>query len=135
MEYQGMTDKVAARADLSTEDARSIMRATLQTFGELIGAVEADGLAGQLPRGLQGYLRNQPEYGQRPGASEFVVRVSERAGVEVATAHHGVRAVLMSLREACSVGRLDKVINQLPEEFRELGQIEGTRAGMPGPRP
>jgi uncharacterized protein (DUF2267 family) len=120
MNYDTFIDMVAQRAGTDSETAIDLTRGTLETLADRLTGGEAMDLAAQLPQPLQGPMRNPAEAAQRFGAQEFVRRVSERAGVDEATARIGVRAAFTTVREAVTGGEFDDVMSQLPREFRDL---------------
>lgn len=118
MRFPRFVEAVSRRAELPTEQAATIARATLQTLAERVTGAEAADLAAQLPDELSGYL-TAPAGGPRPtgGAVQFLHRVADRAAVDPAVAEVGVRAVLSTLREAVTVGEFQDLVGQLPKGF------------------
>ena len=118
MRFPRFVEAVSRRAELPTEQAATIARATLQTLAERVTGTEAADLAAQLPDELSGYLA-APVGGARPagGAVQFLRRVADRAAVDPAVAEVGVRAVLSTLREAVTVGEFQDLVGQLPKGF------------------
>ena len=133
MEYEDFIDAVATRAKVSTDQAATLTRATLETLADRISAGKAEDLAFQLPDGLDGPLRKPPplsgrgEHAKSFGLEEFVRRVADRPAVDRALADAGVRAVLTTLREAVSREDFEDAMAQLPKEFRQV--IEPVSAG------
>jgi uncharacterized protein (DUF2267 family) len=120
VDYDKFLDTVAQRAEVSTERATALTRATLETLAERITSGEARDLAAQLPKQLQQPLAPRAEHPQRFGLDEFVRRVSQRAGVDDVQAQQGVRAVFTTLREAVTRGEFDDVLSQLQQEFTDV---------------
>ncbi|PWU44650.1 DUF2267 domain-containing protein [Micromonospora globispora] len=118
MQFPRFVEAVSRRAELPTEQAATIARATLQTLAERVTGTEAADLAAQLPDEVSGYL-TAPAGGARPtgGAVQFLRRVADRAAVDPAVAEVGVRAVLNTLREAVTVGEFQDLVGQLPKGF------------------
>lgn len=138
MAYDDFINTVASRARVSTDQAATITRATLETLADRISGGEANELADQLPEGVDDYLRKPlptRETAERFGLGEFVQRVSERAGVDGPLASAGVRAVFTTTREAVPADEFDDMVAQLPKEFWEVAQPEGESAGAPRGRP
>lgn len=134
MHYDQFVGQVQHRARLgSTGDAVAAIRATLETLAERLAGGEAKDLASQLPREIGYYLmRGLPELPQRFGLDEFVWRVSMRAGVQMRRAFFQARVVLEVVSEAVSLGEMEDVICQLPQEFEPLfagseGNSRGSR--------
>ncbi|MCO1594498.1 DUF2267 domain-containing protein [Micromonospora sp. RHAY321] len=124
MEYQDFINAVATRAKVSTDQAATLTRATLETLADRISAGQAEDLAYQLPEGLDDHLRKPPprrgEHAKSFGLDEFVRRVADRPDVDRALAGAGVRAVLTTLREAVSRDEFADAVAQLPKEFRQV---------------
>lgn len=137
MGYDDFINAVAGRTAVSTEQATTITRATLQTLAERISGGETHDLADQLPDGLDDYLRKPLPAGETAepfGLGEFVQRVSARSGIDGALASAAVRAVLTTMRESVSEDEFDDMVSQLPKEFWEVvpvGVPAGARRGRP----
>jgi uncharacterized protein (DUF2267 family) len=111
---------VAERANVSTDEAAALTRATLQTLADRISGGEAEDVAAALPEPLQSLLLPpRAKNAERFGLEEFVRRVSERAGVDAALGREGARAVFTTVRETTD-GEFGDVMLQLPREFEEL---------------
>ncbi|MEU0546751.1 DUF2267 domain-containing protein [Micromonospora sp. NPDC005979] len=130
MEYDDFINLVATRAKVSTDQAATLSRATLETLADRISAGQAEDLAYQLPDGLDNHLRKQPplrqEHAQPFGLDEFVRRVADHPAIDRAIADAGVRAVLTTLREAVSPDEFEDAMAQLPNEFRQVAEPVGT---------
>jgi uncharacterized protein (DUF2267 family) len=122
---------VARRAGVSSEQARRITEATLETLADRITGGEADDIAQMLPDPLAGHLRKPPsrERANAFGLGEFVQRVSAGAGVDSSVARAGVRAVFTTVREAVPGEEFADLVAQLPREFYEMLEPVGLRAG------
>jgi uncharacterized protein (DUF2267 family) len=122
MNYDTMIDLVARRADVPSERAVDLTRATLEALNDRLTAGEALDLAAQLPKPLQGLLRPPDETAEVFAADELVRRVGRHAGVDAPTAETGVRAVFATLHEALPGGEFDELTSQLSADFRDLIQ-------------
>ncbi|MGC4768949.1 DUF2267 domain-containing protein [Micromonospora sp. DT44] len=125
MEYDDFINLVATRAKMSTEQAATVSRATLETLADRISAGQAEDLAYQLPDGLDDHLRKPPphrrqEHAQPFGLDEFVRRVADHPAIDRRLADPGVRAVLTTLSEAVSRDEFEDAMAQLPKEFRQV---------------
>ncbi|MBG6065131.1 DUF2267 domain-containing protein [Micromonospora ureilytica] len=132
MEYEDFVNAVATRAKVSTDQAATLTRATLETLGDRISAGQAESIAYQLPGGLDDHLRKPPplrreEHARSFGLDEFVRRVADHPAIDRALAGAGVSAVLTTLREAVSRDEFEDAVAQLPKEFRQV--IEPVGAG------
>ncbi|MFR9779414.1 DUF2267 domain-containing protein [Micromonospora sp. MS34] len=129
MEYQDFINAVAARAKVSTDQAATLTRSTLQTLAYRISAGQAEDLAYQLPDGLAAHL-SRPLGGEMAapfGFEEFVRRVGDDPDVDRALAGAAVPAVLTTLREAVTRDEFENAAAQLPKEFWQA--IEPVSAG------
>jgi uncharacterized protein (DUF2267 family) len=120
-------EAVARRARVPSDEAEAITRATLETLTDRITAGEASRIAGQLPRELREHLHKTTsaigaQIAESFGVDEFVERVAARAGVDVAMADAGMRAVLSTIGEVVSRDELQDMVSQLPKEFWEMIQ-------------
>ncbi|GAB3329818.1 DUF2267 domain-containing protein [Micromonospora halotolerans] len=130
MEYQDFINAVATRAKVSTDQAATVTRATLQALADRISAGQAEDLAYQLPGGLDDCLRKplrQDQVKASLGFDDFVQRVADRQDVDRALADAGVGPVLTTLREAVTRDEFENALAQLPKEFRQA--IEPVAAG------
>ncbi|MFE9657764.1 DUF2267 domain-containing protein [Micromonospora sp. NPDC006431] len=117
MRFPRFVEAVSRRAELPTEQAATISRAVLQTLAERVTGNESAELAAQLPDELGSYLSAPVGPAGGGGAVAFVQRVAERAEVDPAVAEVGTRAVLITLREAVTVGEFQDLLAQLPRGF------------------
>lgn len=132
MEYQDFINAVALRAKVSTDQATTLTRATLENLADRISAGQAENLAYQLPEGLDDHLRRplrREHATSSSGLEEFVRRVGDRPDVDRALAGAGVRAVLTTLREAVSRDQFEDTVAQLPKEFRQVIEPVGAGGG------
>ncbi|MGR6319941.1 DUF2267 domain-containing protein [Micromonospora soli] len=137
MEYEDFINAVALRAKVSTDQAATLTRVTLETLANRISAGQAEDLAYQLPDGLDACLRTplRREHATASfGLEEFVERVADRPDLDRALAGAGVRAVLTTLREAVTRDEFENAMAQLPNEFRQVIEPVGAGGGRrPGP--
>ncbi|MGW5667863.1 DUF2267 domain-containing protein [Micromonospora sp. NPDC003776] len=132
MEYQDFIDAVATRAKVSSDQAATVTRATLQALADRISSGQAEDLAYQLPGGLDDCLRKplrQDQVKASLGFEDFVQRVADRQNVDRALADAGVGAVLTTLREAVTRDEFDNAMAQLPKEFRQAIEPVGAGGG------
>jgi len=94
-------------------------RAVLTTLGERLHEGEATDLASPLPMEIDRYLI-EADHGQRFDYREFLDRVADREGVDRADANYHAQQVLAVVAEDVPAGNVEKVRNQLPEEFDRL---------------
>lgn len=130
MQYHEFIGQVQNHARLPSqgEAARAIC-ATLETLGERLSEGAAMNLAAQLPRGIGDYLRLPRKNEQRFSLNEFFERVVERegAGVDMPQSVYNTRAVITVLKDAVTPGLLNKMREQLPDEYDALFEagVEG----------
>ena len=121
MEHYEFLSQVKQLANLaSLEDADRAVFATLETLSERITGGEDGNLAAQLPTEIGNYLRKSMQAGEGFNLDEFFRRVSRREGAPVDLAAEHARAVLLVLQQAVAPGLIEKVKDQLPDEFDGL---------------
>jgi uncharacterized protein (DUF2267 family) len=131
VECEDFINAVATRAKVSTDQAATLSRATLEILADRISAGQAEDLAYQLPDALADHLRRPlgRERATSFGFDEFVRRVGDRPDVDRALADAGVRAVLATLREAVTRDEFENAAAQLPKEFWQAIEPVGAGGG------
>ncbi|WNM38562.1 DUF2267 domain-containing protein [Micromonospora halotolerans] len=115
--------KVAARAGLPADTARSLTEATLRTLAERISGGEAADLADHVAHELRPLLaRARPEEPEAFGYDEFLRRVADRAGTAPDLAERGARAVLQTLHRVVGHVEFEQALAELPREIGALAQ-------------
>jgi uncharacterized protein (DUF2267 family) len=127
MKYDEFVAEVQERANLrSRDEAQRAIRATFETLGERLTADEASDLAAQLPQEIAIYLL--PPYtegtAQDFSLDEFFDRVSQREGVPLPDATLHARIVTGLLTETVTMGEIEDIRAQLPEDIRQLFMVE-----------
>ncbi len=111
----------AVRRALGGDDATAdkALRVTLVTLGERIGRDEARHIATALGPSLGGWVfaRGTPEPFD---VDEFVRRVADREGVNLATAERHASAVFTALRQALPEAEFAHLRGRLPKDFGSL---------------
>lgn len=100
--------------------------ATLETLGERLSAGQAADLAVYLPDSLAEPLRDSE--GDEPPAferEEFLERVVDRSEADPDDVAELVRAVTTALSQTVSNRELQKVTDQLPEQFTPMFEPGG----------
>jgi uncharacterized protein (DUF2267 family) len=116
---------VQQKARISREAAERAARATLQTLAERLSAGKARDLARQLPPELAPYLAPQGD-AERFDVEEFLRRVADREGVDVATADVHARSVFAALRRVVKEDEIEDMAAELPKDYRALvSEAEG----------
>jgi uncharacterized protein (DUF2267 family) len=118
--YERFLDLVQQRAHRSREDAELAARATLRTLAERISPGQARDLAEQLPPELAPWIATTGD-AEAFDVDEFLRRVAEREGSDVARAERDARAVFAALGRC--VGRrkeIDDLASELPRSFGPL---------------
>jgi uncharacterized protein (DUF2267 family) len=134
VEYDEFIDHVAERAGVSHAHAAMLTQATLTVLADRISGGQAADLEVQLPEQLARPLRKSP---QKPaesyGFARFVDKVRGMGpDVPEEAIVPGIRAVMLTLRDAVPEKEFRDTMAQLPHEFRELLQEEGQpAAGQP----
>ena len=127
MEYDEFIDRVVERAAVSRQHAAMLTQATLQVLADRISGGQAADLETQLPENLARPLRKSPQKpADKYGFDEFVQKVRDLAPeVPGEAVVPGIRAVMLTLRDAVAEKEFRDTVAQLPHEFRELLQEEG----------
>ena len=97
-------------------------RAVLTTLGERLQEGEATDLASPLPMEVDRYL-TEAEHGQRFDYQEFLDRVAERENIDRADANYHAQQLLVVISEVVPAGNLEKVDDQLPDDFDPLFEL------------
>ena len=120
MQHDEFIGEVQARARLSSRgDAARATRAVLETLGERLAGGQPHNLAAQLPEEIGRHLEGRRGV-DKLSLDQFFEKVSERTGADLPDAIHQARAVIAVVGEAASQGEMDKVRQQLPEEYAPL---------------
>ncbi len=126
MKHDEFIATVRKRARLTThEEAERAIKATLETLAERLTGSEAGDLASQLPAEIAIFM--QPPYaGTQDSFSvdEFFRRVSERERSSLADAEFHARVVTGLVAEVVTVGEIEDVRAQLPEDFARLFAVQ-----------
>ncbi|WP_433498295.1 DUF2267 domain-containing protein [Sphaerimonospora sp. CA-214678] len=125
MEYKEFIRTVEERSGLSREESADLARATVETLGDRLSAGEARCLAAELPAPLRESLHVGGRI-ERFGLRDLVRRVSRRTGLTVEETRGGVRAVLMTLREAVGGDAFGHAMAQLPAEFEQAASEQAS---------
>ena len=120
MDARTFYSAVAERSMLSKEEAADLTRAVLETVAMRVSAGEVRDLARQLPEPLAEAIRRNGKGPERFDLTELIRRVSKRTGLNEAETTAGVRAVLLTLREAVDRKEFNDFMSQLPAEFARL---------------
>jgi uncharacterized protein (DUF2267 family) len=118
--------KVQRRTGLdSPESTLRVISATLATLGERLAGGEVKDLASQLPPEIGAFLFEPMAGSGEPfGLDEFFWRVSQRAGIDLQEASLQARVVIGVLSEAVTMGEIENVRAQLPEDIRQMFMVE-----------
>jgi len=122
MDARAFYRTVADRSMLSKEEAADLTRAVLETLAMRVSTGEVRDLARQLPEPLAEAVRGNGKGPERFDLNELIRRVSKRTGLNEAETTTGVRAVLLTLREAVDSKEFNDLMSQLPAEFSRLLQ-------------
>ena len=129
MNHSEFVDSVARRSGIPQSQAEVSTRATLQTLAERLTAGRRGDLGEQLPRELRDDLC-QAQGGAEPfGLAEFVQRVGARAGLDATLAARSMLAVFKTICKEVTAEEFDDLLAQLPEEFPDVREPVGARAG------
>lgn len=121
MDHDRFIGQVQHRAGLaSSGEALSATRATLQTLGLRLAGGAGGNLAAQLPQEIGRFLTEQEGRQESFTLDEFFELVSKEEGAELPDSVHHARVVIEVLREAAGDDVVNKVRDQLPDEWRPL---------------
>ncbi|MEA2323593.1 MAG: hypothetical protein QOD81_3443, partial [Solirubrobacteraceae bacterium] len=119
MDHAAFLELVQEGAGLDREAAERLTRATLETLAEHLARGEADDLAAELPPELAAWLHTTTA-AEGFDLDEFLRRVSERAGTDLAVAERGARAVFTALAHAASPKELADIAAELGRSYGRL---------------
>ena len=130
MKYDEFIAQVQRRTGLRTrQEAEAAVSATLTTLAERLAGGEAKDLASQLPAEVGQYLTGATSgMGQPFLLDEFFWRISEREGIDLNDATFHARVVTGLLTEAVTMGEIENVRAQLPNDFAQLFNVENEGA-------
>jgi len=126
MNYKTFMGQAQHRLELDElGPAVRVTRAVLTTLGERIDPGEATDLASPLPMEVDRYLIEAAERagGEKFTFDEFLDRVGQRAGIERSAANYYSQTIVGLVSEVVPLGNIEKVRNQLPEEFEPIFQF------------
>ncbi len=126
MKYDEFIGQVSIRAAIDSRVlAERAVAATLETLGQRLIGGESKDLASQLPSEIAVFL-SQPDSGSGETFSldEFFWRVSQREGVDLTEATFHARVVIGLLSESVSMGEIQNVQAQLPDDFAKLFDVQ-----------
>jgi uncharacterized protein (DUF2267 family) len=119
MDASQMLQLVGEGAGVDRQVAERALRATLETLAERLAQGEADDLAAELPPEVAAWLHTTtPAEGF--DVDEFLRRVADRAGVDLATAERYARASFTALGQAVSAKEFRDMAAELPRDFARL---------------
>ncbi|MCX4453427.1 DUF2267 domain-containing protein [Streptomyces sp. NBC_01728] len=118
MEEKAFVQAVSERTGLSRQESADLARATLETLAHRLSSGEARNLALELPEGLaESARRGATAEIERFDYDELVRRVAQRNVLKPDEADGGVRAVLVTLRDAISETEFGHAMSQLGADF------------------
>lgn len=120
MKYEDFVRRVMDRAGLDTTDQATLLTEVVVTAPALrIKRGERADLASELPGEFPQYIDSGQEQELFP-ASEFVDLISARYDGGFERTGQLIRAVLRTLREAVSEGRVRQLVAELPQDYGPL---------------
>jgi uncharacterized protein (DUF2267 family) len=120
MDHDHFLAVVELYASLDRDTAKRATAATLATLGERIAKGEARDLAAELPPELAPLVATHGP-AERFDLDEFIRRVAEGEGVDLATAERHASAVFVALSRSVSEEEWDDMVAELPmPEFTTL---------------
>lgn len=125
---------VERAGDITRQEAREAVRATLCVLAERITHAEAEDVAVFVPGGYRELLTSVAEPAEPFSVDEFVRRVARREGIDGSTAIRHVRAVFTALGKTASLDALSNVAAQLSTDFDPLLEVAWRRNGSTTPQ-
>ncbi|MET7383649.1 MULTISPECIES: DUF2267 domain-containing protein [unclassified Streptomyces] len=120
MEEREFVQAVSERTGLSRQESADLTRATLETLAHRLSGGEDRALALELPEGLaESVRRGATSAIEAFSYAETVRRVAERNMLKKSEADSGVRAVLVTLRDAISEKEFGNLMSQLGSDFSQ----------------
>ena len=121
MQFDEFITRVQEQARLDTpEEAITITRAVLETFGERLDRKVRNGVKAQLPNELKEFLLSRAEHSDQYDLEEFYRRVGARADLKYVDATERTGEVISVLRQAVAEGEIQDILEDLPPEFGKL---------------
>jgi uncharacterized protein (DUF2267 family) len=135
VEYDEFIDRVAERARVDREQAKVLTQTTLRVLADRISGGQAADLAVQLPEELATPLQKSPQKPAEGYDFDTFVGMVRRLATDVPdeAVLPGIRAVMLTLRDAVGEQEFRDTMAQLPHEFRELLQEQGSPQAGPPP--
>jgi len=122
--FEVFLERVADRAGVEEERARRATEAVLEATAERVAGGDVDDLIAHLPVQLHAPLKRGRERTggkvRRMSVDEFLRRVSDLEGEDVAAAREHARAVFVTLREAIGNEEFFDLAAQLPDDYAPL---------------
>lgn len=118
---ESFTEAIVDVSDLSESTAEAAGEATLRTLGERVSRGEATDVAHYLQEPASGWLLDESD--DEPEAfdgNEFIRRVADRADVDEETAREYADAASDALAGIVPTLELDRMTEQLPDEYGEF---------------
>lgn len=107
--------RVAERAGMDVETAERHARAVFFAFGRAVRADEIDDVAAELPQDFEPLITEaRHRFFTVMSGEEFVSRVVERTGLDIAGARRATETVLEALAQRIAGGEVDDLIPRLP---------------------
>ncbi|MCX4918641.1 MULTISPECIES: DUF2267 domain-containing protein [unclassified Streptomyces] len=120
MEEREFVQAVSERTGLSRQESADLTRATLETLAHRLSGGEDRALERELPEGLaESVRRGATSAIEAFSYAETVRRVAERNMLKKSEADSGVRAVLVTLRDAISEKEFGNLMSQLGSDFSQ----------------
>nr|WP_203660267.1 DUF2267 domain-containing protein [Streptomyces sp. SID14446] len=120
VEEREFVQAVSERTGLSRQESADLTRATLETLAHRLSGGEDRALERELPEGLaESVRRGATSAIEAFSYAETVRRVAERNMLKKSEADSGVRAVLVTLRDAISEKEFGNLMSQLGSDFSQ----------------
>ncbi|HEX2178398.1 MAG TPA: DUF2267 domain-containing protein [Actinomycetota bacterium] len=129
MDYDRFLGLVQHRARMADpQEAVAATRATLETLGRRLAGGAPGNLAAQLPREIGQHLLSQESRQESFSVDDFFEKVSAAEQAELPDSVFHAKVVLDVVKEAVDDATVDKVYQQLPDEWRRLFDAASIKA-------
>lgn len=123
MQYSEFIDRVTERTGLEEREAKRLVQATFETLSDRLAGGAPSNLGSELPEPVKSYLSEEGK-GEIFDIAEFERRVASRAKIGTDTALEQAGAVIGTVREAVDATVVDRVVDQLPDDYAAIFSAE-----------
>lgn len=119
MEYQAFIGRIQDRTGLGEQASLQVVQATFTTLSDRLAGGAPSNLGSELPERVKTFLAEEGR-GEVFGFAEFKTRLAARMDAEPDVAIRHAQAVVDVVRQAVSGQVVDRVADQLPDDYAPL---------------